>query len=124
MACVWSGVSSATMNFGPPEPEGVRRIVALECCKQHSLCTETPHTEVPGCVTGVHRKTFGKRCKPKIWPSTAIVKKEKKSQEIVKERQKPRNTCTSNNYFHPHWLKELLLSFFFFYFDVAVSAII
>ena len=95
MACVWSGVSSATMNFGPHEPEGVSRIVALESCKQHLLCTENPHTEVPCCVTALHRKTFEMRYKPKIWPSMAIVKKEKKSQEIVKEKRKPSNTCTS-----------------------------
>lgn len=92
MACVWSGVSSATMNFGPPEPEGVSRLVALECCEQPLLCIENPHTEVPCFVTGL-----GMRYKPKSRPSMATVKKEKQSQETVKESKKPSNTCTSKN---------------------------
>lgn len=65
------------MNFGPPEPEDASRIIALKCRKQHLLCTENPHTAVPCCVTAVRKKTFGMRYKPQIWPSVAIVKKEK-----------------------------------------------
>lgn len=80
MVCVWSGVLSTTVNFGLPEPEGVSRIAALQCCEQHLLCTENPHTKVPCYVTAGHRKMFGMRHKPQIRPSMAIVKNKIKRQ--------------------------------------------
>lgn len=66
MECVWSDVLSATINFGPPEHEGVSRIVILKCNKQNSLYTENCHTDVPCCVTEVHGKTFGMKYKTKM----------------------------------------------------------
>lgn len=78
IAAAWNSALSTTVNFGPPESEGMSRITALQHCKQHWLCTENPHAKVPLYVTAAHRKVFGMRSKPHIRPSSMAILQNKK----------------------------------------------